>query len=92
MKTVLKYPIPSSALSASGAQIEMENDAKVLSFQAQNGVPTLWVSATSGTVKARRKFRLVQTGLSDDVIEYGEFVGTIQVQGLVWHCFEERGP
>lgn len=88
MKTVLKYPIPSSALSASGAQIEMENDAKVLSFQAQNGVPTLWVSATSGTIKRRRKFRLLQSGQADEVIESGKYIGTMQVQRLVWHCFE----
>lgn len=90
MKTVLKYPIPSSALSASGAHIEMENDAKVLAFQAQNGVPTLWVSATGGTVKSRRKFRLMQTGQADAVIEAGEYLGTIQVQGLVWHGYEVK--
>ena len=92
MKTVLKYPIPSSALSPGGALIEMESDARVLTCQSQNGVPTLWVSATSGTVKSRRKFRLMQTGQADSVIDSGEYIATIQVQGLVWHCFEERGP
>ncbi len=67
---------------------------KVLSFQIQNGIPTLWFlidDSEDERIVSIRTFQLVFTGQSFPRFPDEEFVfvGTTQTpDGLVWHLFE----
>ncbi|KKN90934.1 hypothetical protein LCGC14_0225180 [marine sediment metagenome] len=69
--------------------IEMPFGAKILTFQLQYGVPTIWALVDPTLEKAERRFRLVGTG--HDIIKTGlTYIGTIKMMDdkLVYHLFE----
>jgi hypothetical protein len=74
-------------------EIEMPENAKLLSVQTQKGIPCLWALGVNTSVPLeKRKFRLAGTGhpiLSDGKIEY-KFIGTFQLYDgdFIGHLFE----
>lgn len=65
--------------------------ARVLSVQAQNGLPTLWVLVD--LTEARRetwRVDLFGTGHPVPSPGIGEYLGTVQMpSALVWHVFKK---
>ena len=95
MTTIWKYEIPIEDKFS----IDMPKHAKVLSFQCQKGVPTIWCLVASDDKIEKKEFRLYGTG--HDLIDknrdalrniYWDFVGTIQMfdGDLVYHLFEKH--
>jgi len=86
---IYKYPIEPNDLIA----IEMPKGARVLSVQAQRGVPCIWALVDPDAETAIRCFRIYGTGhpVSKPVLPY---VGTFQSHGgdLVFHLFDAGEP
>jgi len=62
---------------------------KILSFQVQADVPVIWALVNPQAAPWERRFRIFGTGhpVSADIPL--AFIGTIQLDTLVWHLFEE---
>ena len=82
MRTIYKYQLELSS------EVEIPEGGKVLTFQYQNGIRTIWVLVDTSNPPVKRKFLIQGTGweLPDYDMEY---IGTAQ-QGVlfVWHLFE----
>lgn len=74
----------------------LPHDAKILSFQEQKGLPTIWYEFEDNyqdttTWMEERRFWIIGTGNpfnSDPKIEY---IATWQFSnGLVWHLYEDK--
>lgn len=71
--------------------IKMPDPAKILSTDIQYGYIMIWVMVDTETKSSqKRKIVVHPTGNSPESIG-GEFVGTVQEGGFVWHVFDE-GP
>jgi hypothetical protein len=81
MKTVWKYPLEPDA------QVEMPKGAMILDVQTQAGTPTLWALVDPKAAKEIRRFRTYGTG-HDVPDNPGKFIGTVQIDWLVFHVFE----
>lgn len=83
-RTVYKYAIPSMDVFT----IDLPMGAKLLSVQAQRGVPHLWALVDPDLPVEHRHFRLAGTG--HGIVGGVEFVGTVQLYegALVLHLFE----
>lgn len=71
-------------------ELELPIGARLLSFQLQHGVPTLWVLLNPDNKIERRRFHLIGTGHPVPAVHLF-FIGTIQLLGgdMVKHLFEE---
>lgn len=74
-------------------EVEMPQDAAILSAGVQNSVPVVWalVNTDPDYPKTKRKIRMMGTGhpMSDEEGYQAEFIGTIfPIPGLVFHLFE----
>lgn len=84
MRVIYKYPIP----IRSSFTLDMPSEARMLSFQVQYGVPTLWALVNLDSPKARWVFKLLGTGDPQPNDEHlANYIGTIQHEGYVWHLF-----
>lgn len=63
--------------------------AKPLTVQLQNGIPYVWVQVQPGEEKVVHRFYIMGTGCPHDSNKIGEYVGTWQKDGFVWHLFFE---
>ena len=82
MRTIYKYQLEPSS------EVEIPEGGKVLTFQYQNGIPTIWVLVDTSNPPVKRKFLIQGTGW--ELPDYNmNYIGTAQ-QGrfLVWHLFE----
>lgn len=90
MKRIYKYSIPIE----SSFTLELPKDARILCFQPQNDELKLWAlveDAGYANPEMIRKFQLVGTGAPIRVSpERLNYIGTAQLDGFVWHLFEER--
>ena len=69
---------------------DMPKDAKVFTVQAQGNDLCLWALVDPAAIKVGRKFVVFGTGWDIDFVTFAlNYVGTAQVDGLVWHVFEE---
>jgi hypothetical protein len=85
MITIHKYQFP----IADDVAIKMPERARVLSVQVQNGIPTLWAMVETDWKKEERKFKVYGTGHELNGLDlFRTHIGTIQLNGLVWHIFE----
>lgn len=93
MRAIWKYAIPLREMSDDLA-FDMPARAEALSFQEQNGEPTLWVMVDPAAPKEVTRFRVVGTGHPFDERAVGRFVGTAQFLGgtLVLHLYEAAYP
>ena len=68
--------------------LAMPEGASILSIQEQHGRITLWAKCPPGDSVEHRHFFIAGTGwdLPDGVLI---FLETVQIEGLVWHIFED---
>lgn len=88
MKTIWKWTFDDPATTYS---LSMPKGSKILSFQTQNDVLTMWALVEPHAEKVNRLFRIYGTGhtIPDGVIEVSKYIGTAQTSGVfVWHLFE----
>jgi len=71
-------------------QIEMPEDAEILSLQIQKGKLCLWALIDIDKVLKYREFRMFGTGHLIPNDENLKYIGTFQLfdGGLMFHCFE----
>lgn len=86
-RVIRKYPL--LFLSS----LEMPAGASILSADAQNGVPTIWVLVDPEMPLVTRRMLVLGTGheIALDAREHlDRFVGTVQSDdgSLVWHVFD----
>ena len=82
MKRVYKYPI----IVDEYFSLELPIGAKILTVDAQDNCPYLWVLVNPENISETRRFRFAGTG--HNIIEDGDYIGTVQIRGFVWHIFE----
>ena len=85
VKKIWKYTIPIEDYHL----IKMPFRTEILSFQLQNGVPTIWVLVDPTRELVSRRFRLAGTG--HDIVEGGlKYIGTIKMayDKQIYHLFE----
>jgi hypothetical protein len=89
MITIWKYPL---AIWGEVQKIEMPIGARVLCVQLQDERPFLWAVVDDEAPAETRAFIMHGTGHQ---LMPGEYIGTIQLHGFVWHYFsieEKQSP
>lgn len=84
MLTIYKYQF----VIADKVIIKMPEGAKILSADIQNNTPTIWALVRTDGPVIERAFTIYGTGEEMNEWLLGEHIGTIQVNGFVWHIFE----
>jgi hypothetical protein len=89
MKTIHKFPLSVDDT----VTIAMPAGAQILSVQVQRGTPCLWALVSPFDFIDNRVFRIYGTGQpiddkADGFLGTHTFVGTIQLDDLVFHVFE----
>ena len=90
MLRIFKYEIPID----DDFEIEMHQDAKILSVQMQKEKSCIWAIVDLYNSKSIRKFRMAGTGHPiDHTLEELEFIGTFQIpeDSQTFHLFEVKG-
>jgi len=65
--------------------IEMPEGSEILSIQVQGGMPTLWAICDPSRKNYNRVLSCYGTGHK---VRYTQnYIGTIQINGFVWHLF-----
>lgn len=67
-------------------RIAIPSGANLLSVQMQQGVPRVWALVDPDATHSTREIETYPTGHVDDV--RGDYIGTFQVDGLVFHAFD----
>lgn len=87
MKTIWKYPIADSPCQ----EIEMPLNVEILCVQLQDHIPTLW--ALVETEDPKRIFDILTYHTDDSWVDKkGQYIGTYQLAGLVYHVFVRPHP
>lgn len=83
---IFKYPV-----ELFECEIEIPNNVRILSFQLQNDVPTIWALVNENEEKIKRHFRFFGTGeyLPEDILK-NVYIGTVIIKGYVWHLWEGK--
>ena len=68
--------------------VKMPLGGEILSIQLQGAKPTIWVKLAPHQPVGERRLRIVGTGHSFVDALIGDYVGTIQSDGFVWHLFD----
>jgi hypothetical protein len=90
MLQIFKYEIPIDDYF----EIEMPENAKILSVQMQMEMPHIWALVDPTNFKNFRKFRLAGTGHPiNHPVEQLDFIGAFQMHAgsLIFHLFEVKG-
>ncbi|TDH35699.1 hypothetical protein E2A64_10185 [Pseudohoeflea suaedae] len=69
--------------------VRMPVGAEILSLQVQDGVPTIWAKVAPHQQEATRRFVVLATGETFVDALIGYYIGTIQLDGFVWHIFDQ---
>lgn len=70
-------------------EIEMPEQARVLSIQIQSGKPTIWAMVNTEWPLEKRTFLMYSTGHKMNELDlFRTHIGTIQLNAFVWHIFE----
>ena len=89
MKTIYKYPLHPQFDRIN--ECAMPSDAQILTMQIQAGIPVVW--ALVNTESPTKKVRFLTWGTGWDMDDdSGEYVGTFQESGFVWHVFMKEVP
>lgn len=81
---IFKYP-----LNQEINQLHLPTGSKILCVQPQNNIPTLWIMHNVSAVgNELRTFSLIATGEIFFRSELDSYIGTVQINGLVWHVIE----
>ena len=84
MITIHKYQFE----IADSIEIEMPIHSDILSIQLQNNKPTMWAKVDTSLQKVKRIFVVFGTGHEINSLFDYRHIGTIQMNGFVWHIFE----
>ncbi len=84
---IYKYPVPIEG----EFYLNLPANHQIITFQVQNGQPCVWIRVDAGAVTNPVKFAIIGTGHEYDPSEYG-YIGTIQLEGFVWHLHEQITP
>lgn len=92
MRTIYKYLIPAYSQQADSdiVSITMPLGAKIIEVAVQGNAVYLWaIVDTEASIHAKR-FQVVGTGW--DLCEFlsQDHIGTVHLNGYVWHVFELR--
>ncbi len=82
-RTVWKYDVPLNDV----VEVQMPQGSRILKFDTQQGVLTLWALVSPEFTPERRRFRLAGTGhpLPEGSLDY---IGSCLQGPFVWHLFE----
>jgi hypothetical protein len=85
MKKVYKYKLLQGI-----NRLMMPEGAQVLTVQLQEDIPTIWALVDPDSPLKERAFLLAGTGHEIEVNTSAQpvYVGTVQIDWMVWHCFE----
>lgn len=85
MKTIYKYRLPDKI-----NKLMIPAGGIVLTIQLQDDIPTIWVLVNPSNPEKERIFHLVGTGHKIEIRAgaHPVYVGTVQIDWHVWHCFE----
>ena len=88
MKTIYKYEIP-----VGGGEVNLPDDAKILSVGAQGKSLFLWAEVSPERSEYPRHIEVFGTAhqITCDVGISREFIGTAFMGPLVWHVYEYTG-
>lgn len=84
MPVIYKYQFEISELF----YLELPSVRQILAVQLQHGTPTMWVLVNPDYVKENVLFRTLATG-EQSKYSPGKYISTIQLDGFVWHIFED---
>jgi len=90
---MVKRSIWKYTLSVVGKQdISMPKGARVLAVQPQGDQICMWALVKVDSPKKMYTFYMYGTGHEhfSDGDEFREYIGTVQMESLVWHVFEKR--
>lgn len=81
-------------ITSDAQSVEMPKDAQIISVQNQGCRITMWAIVNPAADKEVRQFRIWGTGwqIDDYHLDLCDFVGTVQIEGFVWHVFEYLEP
>lgn len=83
METIYKYHLMPRDMQP----VEMPQGARLLSAQYQGGYLCLWAIVDTEAPGVQRSIRIVGTG--HDATDCGDYVSTVQQDGLVFHIFDK---
>ena len=89
MHTIHKFQVPLVDIPV----LFMPKGSNILSFQVQNNIPVIWALVDDEAVMENKRFIMLGTGHpASNVIDHlCKYIGTIQLDGLVWHLFHKNG-
>ena len=85
-RVIWKWPLS----VADSQMVDMHRVRQLLTVQLQDGKPTLWAVINPFTVKQQVEIRCYGTGNGNPSPE-DAYLGTVQINGFVWHFFERSG-
>ena len=88
MKVIYKYPL----ILKDRQQIKLPTSAKFLSLQVQNGMPVIWCMIDTDDLEVflsvwNVSIYIFGTGNEVTCSDNCKFLGTVQLDSLVWHVF-----
>lgn len=86
MNAIWKFPLSDE---------ETEIDAPIIDFltvQMQNGQPCVWAIVDPEHMPKKYKINILGTGWERQRIDVSQYIGTVQDETGVWHCFWEHIP
>lgn len=69
--------------------ISIPKDAKILTFQYQDGEPTIWAEVDTANIPDRVRLFIIGTGHTMPHLDLS-YIGTAQNNGLVWHLYKQK--
>ena len=84
MQNIYKYTIPTIGQS----RLNLPRNANILSVQNQHDKITLWALVDTSEPNETRFFEVYGTGQPCPYADRQQYIGTVQIAGLVWHVFE----
>jgi hypothetical protein len=83
MKTIWKFQLRLTDLQI----VSMPKGAEILTVQVQHGIITMWAKVNTDAELVRVPIQIVGTG--NPYQSVGKYIGTVQLDGFVWHLFQE---
>lgn len=84
MKSIWKFELPKSG------KIQMPRNSKILSVQAQHGVPVIWAEVITENETEERSFEAFAIGQELPNKAPMKYLGTVQLSNgvFIWHIYE----
>jgi hypothetical protein len=83
MRTIKQYPIS----SLMDPIVEMPRGAKILKLAHKKSFPLVWAEVNTERPLVKRLIRTFETN-EELIDEPGQYLGTVEVLGKTFHCFD----